>query len=150
MSILVPIDFSPVSAKVCEVAAEVARHRNTKIWLIHVAAPDPDFVGYEAGPDVVRDQRAKELRSQHQELEDLARRIGEKGVEVTPQLIQGPTVETILEQADHHDVDMIVMATHGRGLMYQMFVGSVSQGVLHKSTRPVLMVPALDQSKTDD
>jgi nucleotide-binding universal stress UspA family protein len=56
-------------------------------------------------------------------------------------MIQGPTVETILDQADHHDVELIVMATHGRGMMYQVFVGSVSEGVLHRSTRPVLMVP---------
>lgn len=150
MNILVPVDFSPVTTRVCVVAAELARHRNAKIWLIHVAAPDPDFVGYEAGPDVVRDQRAQELRNEHKKLEDLARQIEKKGVEVTPQLIQGPTIETILEQAEHHDVDMIVMATHGRGLMYQMFVGSVSEGVLNKSTRPVLMVPARDQSQTDD
>ena len=142
MSILVPVDFSPVTQRVCDVAIEAAKARNGKIWLIHVAYPDPDFVGYDTGPDVVRDQVAAEFRREHKELRELADKMAESGVEVTPLLIQGPTVTTILEQAEHHDVELIVMATHGRGVMYQMFVGSVSEGVLHRSSRPVLMVPA--------
>jgi nucleotide-binding universal stress UspA family protein len=142
MSILVPVDFSAISKRVCDVAAEAARARNASVWLIHVAQPDPDFVGFDAGPDVVRDQVAAEFRREHQQLRDLADRMSDEGVDVTPLLIQGPTVETILEQAEHHDVELIVMATHGHGVMYQMFVGSVSEGVLRRTTRPVLLVPA--------
>lgn len=142
MSILLPVDFSSATQRTCEVAVEAARARNGKIWLIHVAQPDPDFVGYDTGPDVVRDQVAAEFRREHRELRDLAETIAASGVDVTPLLIQGATVETILAQAEHHDAELIVMATHGRGVMYQMFIGSVSEGVLHKSTRPVLMVPA--------
>jgi nucleotide-binding universal stress UspA family protein len=142
MSILVPVDFSAISERVCRVAAEAAKARGTKIWLIHVAEPEPEFVGYEPGPDVVRDQVASELRNEHRQLQELADRTAALGVEVTPLLIQGSTVETILEQADHHAVEMIVMATHGRGLMYQMLVGSVSEGVLHRTKVPILLVPA--------
>jgi nucleotide-binding universal stress UspA family protein len=142
MSILVPVDFSDISERVCEVAAEAAKARGVKIWLIHIAEPEPDFVGYDPGPDVVRQQVATELRKEHKQLRELAEKTQALGAEVTPLLIQGPTVETILEQADHHNVDLIVMATHGRGLMYQMLVGSVSEGVLHKAKVPVLLVPA--------
>lgn len=144
MSILVPVDFSAISERVCRVAAEAAKARDVKIWLIHVAEPEPEFIGYEPGPDVVRRQVATELRKEHRQLQELADRTVAFGVEVTPLLIQGPTVETILEQADHHAVELIVMATHGRGLMYQMLVGSVSEGVLHRAKVPVLMVPARD------
>ena len=142
MSILVPVDFSAISERVCRVAAEAAKARGTKIWLIHVAEPEPEFVGYEPGPDVVRHQVASELRNEHRQLQELADRTAALGVEVTPLLIQGSTVETILEQADHHAVELIVMATHGRGLMYQMLVGSVSEGVLHRTKVPILLVPA--------
>jgi len=90
----------------------------------------------------VRDQVAAEFRREHKDLRELAEGMAASGVEVTPLLIQGPTVETILKQAKHHDAELIVMATHGRGVMYQMFVGSVSQGVLHGSPVPVLIVPA--------
>ncbi len=144
MSILVPVDFSPVSKRVCQVAAEAANARGTKIWLIHVAEPEPEFVGYEPGPDVVRDQVAHELRKEHRQLKALAELIEAEGIQVTPLLVQGPTVQTILEQADHHKVELIVMATHGRGLMYQMLVGSVSEGVLHGAKCPIMLVPARD------
>lgn len=142
MSILVPVDLSPISERVCEVAAEAAKARGVKIWLVHVAEPEPEFVGYDPGPDVVRHQVAAELRKEHRELQTLADKTAAMGVEVTPLLIQGSTVDTILKQAEHHAVDLIVMATHGRGLMYQMLVGSVSEGVLHRTTCPILFVPA--------
>jgi nucleotide-binding universal stress UspA family protein len=142
MSILVPVDLSPISERVCDVAAEAAKARGVKIWLIHVAEPEPEFVGYDPGPDVVRHQVAADLRKEHRELQTLADKTAALGVEVTPLLIQGSTVDTILEQAEHHAVDLIVMATHGRGLMYQMLVGSVSEGVLHRTKCPILFVPA--------
>ena len=142
MSILVPVDFSAISERVCDVAAEVAKAREVKVWLIHVAEPEPEFVGYDPGPDVVRHQVATELRQEHRKLKALADRISAKSVDVTPLLIQGSTVDTILEQVEHHGADLIVMATHGRGLMYQMLVGSVSEGVLHRTKVPILLVPA--------
>ena len=39
------------------------------------------------------------------------------------------------------DVDMIVVGSHGRSAMYQLLVGSVSEGVLHKSECPIVVVP---------
>ena len=55
---------------------------------------------------------------------------------------QGPTIETIIEEAGRLKVDMIVVGSHGHGAMYQLLVGSVSEGVLHRATCPVLVVPA--------
>jgi nucleotide-binding universal stress UspA family protein len=50
--------------------------------------------------------------------------------------------EEILNQADELNADLIVMGTHGHGAMYNLLVGSVTKGVLKRSTRPVLLVPA--------
>jgi len=143
--ILVPVDFSAISERVCRVAAEAAKARGTKIWLIHVAEPEPEFVGYEPGPDVVRHQVASELRNEHRQLQELADRTAALGVEVTPLLIQGSTVETILEQADHHAVELIVMATHGRSGVGAVWAGSVAARVIGHSTRPVLLVRIPDR-----
>ncbi|NOR45584.1 MAG: universal stress protein, partial [Candidatus Delongbacteria bacterium] len=49
-NILAPIDFSDVSEKVIFEAAEFAKAFSCKLWLLHVAAPEPDFVGYTVGP----------------------------------------------------------------------------------------------------
>jgi nucleotide-binding universal stress UspA family protein len=56
--------------------------------------------------------------------------------------VSGPTVQTILEQAEKLDADVIVMGSHGRGKLFDLVVGSVSAGVIRKSPVPVLVVPA--------
>ena len=61
--------------------------------------PDPDFVSYDVVPETEREFIAKKFRDQHTKLEEMADRIRKEGIEITPLLIQGPTVETILEQA---------------------------------------------------
>lgn len=47
--------------------------------------------------------------------------------------------ERIIELADEVDVDAIVMATHGRSAVAQLIVGSVAEGVIRKSRRPVVV-----------
>ena len=72
MKILAGIDFSEVSNQVVSKASEYALSFNAKLWLVHVAAPDPDYVGYDVGPKVIRDQRAGVLRKEHKELQQYA------------------------------------------------------------------------------
>ena len=81
---------------------EHVKGRGAHVWILHVAAPDPAFVGFEAGPDVVRDQRAETLRSEHRELTRIAEVFRNAGIEATALLVQGETVETILDQAERH------------------------------------------------
>lgn len=141
-TILVPVDFSAVSASAVDLAAALANGLGAKLWLLHVAAPEPDFVGYSAGPDEVRDAIASALREEHRELESLARRAQATGVEVEPLMIQGPTVEAIVDKANDLGADVIVLGSHGRGALMRALLGSVSEGVLRSAGRPVLIVPS--------
>src|SRR5688572_8905488 len=97
-NILVAIDFSEVTPQLLQQTRSLAGNRPTKIWLIHVAAPEPDFVGYEPGPQVVRDQVASRLHKEHGALQAQADQLRQAGLEVTPLLVQGQTVEKILEE----------------------------------------------------
>src|SRR5918995_5479061 len=95
MNILVALDFSrftdPILHTVHQIAAAAP---DSKIWLLHVAEPDPSFVGYDAGPAVVRDQIAAEYREEHRQLHACASRLRGSGVEVTPLVIQGAIADT--------------------------------------------------------
>lgn len=142
MNIVVAVDFSDVTPRLIETARAQATGRKANIWLVHVVEPEPDFVGYDAGPDVVRDQVAQEMRDERHQLEMLAKRLCEDGLNVTPKIVRGSTVDAILGTADDQDADLVILGTHGRGLVYQMLVGSTSEGVLRNTTRPVLLVPA--------
>ena len=144
MKLLVAVDFSESTPRLLEAARSQLAGRTGQVWLLHAVEPEPDFVGYDAGPDVVRDQVAHQLRDERHQLEVLAKQLRESDIEVTSRVVQAPTVETILAEADDHDVDLILMGTHGRGLVYQMLVGSTSEGVLRGTTRPLLLVPAVE------
>lgn len=142
MKLLVAIDFSEATTKIIEHLRKMICKTDSTIWLLHVAMPDPDFVGYEVGPDTEREFIAKKFRNQHIELQKIAEEISKEGVEVTPLLIQGSTVETILEEAEKLKADAIIVGSHGRGAMYKLLVGSVSEGLLHKTKIPLMVIPA--------
>jgi len=140
-NIIVPIDFSPIAGPVVDLAGTLAECMPAHIWLIHVASPDPDFVGYDAGPQSVRDQVADHLREEHQQLQAIAAEMRKAGIETTALLAQGPTAEKILAEAESHEADLIVMGSHGRGAMVRALLGSVSEQVLRKAHCPVIVVP---------
>ena len=106
-------------------------------------------MGFEAGPQSVRDARANELRNEHRAFQQQAKEICGKGVDAEAYLIQGPTVDTILEQADHLQADLLVLGSHGHGALYRALLGSVCEGVLRRTNIPVLIVPARLEALTE-
>ena len=145
--LLAAIDFSDLTPMVVEQAAKIAQVLASKLWIIHVAAPDPDFVGYSTGPQCERDWKAEVLREEHRYIQDAALELEQRGINVTPLLIQGVTIDTILQQAAKLKAEMIVMGSHGHGALYKAIVGSVSEGVIRKASCPVLIVPARMQRR---
>lgn len=140
--IIAAVDFSEVSDAIIQQATALAAAFSAELTLIHVAAPDPEFVGYEAGPDTVRQQRARELTKEHQTLQQTAERLRQQGVQAKALLVQGATVETILKEMERTDADAVVVGSHGHGALYRMLLGSVSEAVLRASRCPVIVVPA--------
>ena len=141
MNAVVALDFSSVSEKQLEVIGRLTRE-DRHIYLLHVAEPNPDFVGFDTGPDVVRDQMAQQFHREHEQVQAMAQRLRDDGRQATALLIQGPTVDTILRQAEKLEADLIVVGSHGHGAMFDMLVGSISAEVIRRSTIPVLVVPA--------
>lgn len=141
MNILVSLDISESTEKVVVAATQLAKAMSAKLYLIHVADPDPDFVGYGVGPQTVRDSVSEKLHKEHAHIQELAESLRQKGLDAIGLLIQGSIVEVILKQANKLEAQMIVMGSHGRGAVYEVLVGSVSKGVLHGAKCPVLVVP---------
>ncbi|MEJ2546815.1 MAG: universal stress protein [Gemmatimonadota bacterium] len=141
MSLLVALDFTDVTDDQLLIVARLAAP-NREIYLLHVAEPDPSFVGFDAGPDEVRDQVAREFQQEHERIQALADRLREAGFNAKALLVQGPTVTTILAEADKLNAEAIVVGSHGHGKLYDFAVGSVSSEVIRKSKVPVLVVPS--------
>ena len=141
MKILVAVDFSESTEIVLQAAEDQATALSAKVLLVHVAEPDPDFVGFKAGPKSMRDSISKEFYKEHVKIHDYAARMGAGGLDVTPMLVQGSTSDAILKEASKLGVDIIVVGSHGRGAMHHLLMGSVSQGVIHAAGCPVLIIP---------
>ena len=140
-NILAATDFSPVSDAVVEHATSLAQAFGAALWLLHVAAPDPDFVGYEPGPQSVRQTVAAGLHDAHRKLQDQSAALRARGIDCTALLVQGSTPETIVREAERLDADLIVLGSHGHGAIRRALLGSVSEHVLHHADRPMLILP---------
>ena len=145
--ILVPLDFSSVSAVILRHAETLAKAMKARLWLLHVATPEPEFIGYGPGPQSVRDQVAARFRKEHRLLQRKASQLEAKGVSTVPLLVQGATVDTVLAEAQRIRATLIIVGSHGHGALYRALLGSVSQGIIAKAPCPVLVVPSRRPAK---
>lgn len=159
--ILVPVDFSPAMEGVLTLAREMARAFEAELHLVHVRefGAVPVFpaatIGYPGmgipemsmtggitmvPPPLVPGEVPNDKQRSH--LEALAEDLARRGIPAFAHERDGIVVEEILRAADELAVNLVVMGSHGHGSVYNLLVGSVTEGVLKASRRPVLLVPA--------
>ncbi len=141
MKILVCVDLSKSTETIVNKIEELTRSLSARVWLLHNAVPEPDTLEFKVDPIAAREALAKKFHVEHLEIQKLAERLRKAGVEATALLVHGKTLDVILKEAADLDVDMIAVGSHGRGAMYQLLVGSISEDVLHRSRLPVLVIP---------
>ncbi len=141
MKILVCVDLSDSTDEILKRIEELCRPLKARVWLLHNAMPEPETIEFKVDPIEARKSLAKKFHHQHRQLQEFAERFRKSGVDATALLVHGKTVDTILTEASDLDIDVIVVGSHGRGAMYQLLMGSISEGVLQRSSRPVLVIP---------
>jgi len=136
--ILVPIDFSDYSKSALKYAVNFCKDFNAEMILIYVVEPviyPPDFsMGQIAIPSVNAewDERAR------QELDKLAKEQIPTGVTVKSIIKTGKPFIEIIDTAGELDVDLIIIATHGRSGVEHILFGSTAEKVVRKAPCPVL------------
>ena len=143
-NIAIALDLSNSSTVLIEQAKVLARANDAKIWLIHIAAPDPDFIGYDVGPKYIREDRADILKEEHKKLGKLKNTLTDVGIEAEALLIQGPIIQTLIKEVDKLEIDLLVIGKKGHGLFYRAILGSVFDSIVKKVHVPLLAVPYLD------
>jgi nucleotide-binding universal stress UspA family protein len=83
-------------------------------------------------------EEAKERAEKH--LKGLQGEFREKNIESRTHVTYGPVVEGIINLAAQEGVDLIALASHGRGGLSRVFYGSVAAGLLHRVDRPLLII----------
>jgi nucleotide-binding universal stress UspA family protein len=138
--ILVPTDFSESARHALTYAVSFAREYKAEIVLLHVV--ENLTVGYASDLFPVPMAEVFEEISGYAKIElgKLATEVRSKGAEVREQVIQGKPSAEILRIAREEAADMIVLGTHGKGLLDQALFGSTAERVLRKAPCPVLTV----------
>ena len=140
-NILLAIDFNNSEKVLLDSAMEWAKAFGAKVWMLHVAAPEPEFVGFGVGPQYIRDSMAEELKKEHKMLFEYANQFKSEGIDADGLLIKGATTDMIMEEAEKLKIDLIITGHNDHGLLYKLFFGSVASGVIRKSKIPVLLIP---------
>lgn len=141
--VLVPLDGSPLAEAVLEPAAALARLWDSEISLVQVVRPvvltsDPPLpfpIGYSDQVTAIRRESAQDY------IRDVAERLRESGVKASGvAVIGGGTADTLLDLARPERVSLLAVATHGRGGLRRLVLGSVADKLVRAAEVPVLVV----------
>ncbi|MBB1631085.1 universal stress protein [Cupriavidus sp. UME77] len=141
--ILLAVDGSRSSELALSQAITVAKATGSEVKVLFVA--DDNDVFFTAGSYDPRKLMEGILAAGRDALAAAAARLADAGIPHSTLILEKPVSPgqistTIVEQADRWNADLIVIGTHGRRGFRRLVMGSVSEGVVHKSNKPVLMV----------
>jgi nucleotide-binding universal stress UspA family protein len=144
--ILIATDGSPSALQAIEVGLDLAEEEGAEATFVHVA-PTKDVLPVMGGFGMAAPvSMPHELDEADRECLDDAVRIAEElGLETKAKLLAGDPAKEIVSYADSIDADLVVVGSHGYGSITGALLGSVSRGVLRRTTRPVLIVRQVPQ-----
>ena len=133
--VLFPTDFSEVAAAALVVLELLAPRGVAQVTLLHALEV---HLGELLSPNLKVAPEAPEYNS----LEILKGRLETAGVDrVQTLVVCGHPYSVILQALRSLDISLIVMGTQGRGLLAELFLGSVAHNVSRVATCPILMIP---------
>jgi len=138
--ILLPTDFSEYSAAATKYACELATKFDAELHLLHTLethiAAMPEFgMGLALAP-YVKEPRAAAERS----LADVLDPKWSAGRTVIQAVVEGSPKTEIVGYARKHEIDLIVLTTHGRTGLAHVIMGSVAESIVRTAPCPVLTV----------
>jgi nucleotide-binding universal stress UspA family protein len=137
--VLLATDGSPTAEKATETAIELAQALDTELLIVIVWNIPYTTVGLAAAP--VNGEITKLGEEQARKISvEAAARAEEAGVETRSIVLRGLPVEEICRAAETFNPRFLIVGSHGCGTLKRALFGSVSTGVLHHATCPVLVV----------
>ena len=142
--ISVAVDFSDVMPYVLDEAVKFAKPLEGTIYLVHVMETSPAYGMYGFSPEeipMVGPSPAELNAAVKRKMEAISKVVREKGVEVIEVILEGNPLEELLHYVESNGMDLLVVGSHGHGILASMLLGSVADGAVRRSKIPVLVVP---------
>jgi nucleotide-binding universal stress UspA family protein len=157
-NILITTDLTPNSEYAFKHAVLLARKSQAQIHLLHII-PEVDagfrsYVSAVMGEGKLEKLEKRQEEEAHieikRELEEFTRAELSNHPEdfqniASIEVLHGHPVSQILQAAERHNADVIVMGTHGKGALEHTFLGTVTEKVLRRSKKPVFVIPIPDR-----
>ena len=138
--ILVPLDGSEFAERVLPYVRAIDTSFHTEIILLHVpVVPEADLYGPMA--DLIERLRREAIAQAEKYLEGIVSVLRAEGHNVRALITGSEAAETILEVSRKEDVDLIMMATHGRGGLDRVFIGSTAERLAQSAPCFLFLVP---------
>ncbi len=152
--VLVPLDGSPLAEMALHHVVEITRP-GAQVYLLSIMAEDrvseiamlastiaqPVSFSETQMPRFQNMNDPRVVHARRDYLHQVGGYLEQSGFEVTVEVCPGNVIDTIVSVA-RDNFDVIIMATHGRTGISRVALGSIAEGVLHKSPCPVLIIPA--------
>ncbi|HEX5137135.1 MAG TPA: universal stress protein [Planctomycetota bacterium] len=135
--VLVPVDFSELTDTVLRYGVELTKEGGTTI-VLHVLEPLPLHFETAFGAFVNTEGLMRIRENALRMLEETKQRYPDRTF--ITELREGKAAPLILDAAQRHRAQLIVMGTHGRGGLEHLFLGSVAARIVRNASCPVLTV----------
>jgi len=119
---------------------------SAKLFIMNVIPTMKTLSSYQTGIGILLPAATKEILNLQEE--EAAEYIAEKktaieklGIKVHAEICRGYTAETINTIADKHDINLIIIGTHGKAGLNAFWSGSVAAKITGKTTKSILFVP---------
>jgi nucleotide-binding universal stress UspA family protein len=133
--IVVPTDFSDTADTAVKLASDLAGYYRSSLDVVNVV--DATVYAYAGYPFA---SLSKELMTGAEDaLNKVKLPASAKNAKVNRYILSGTPAREIVDHADRHKADLIVIGTHGHGAIARFFLGSVADRVVHESNCPVLV-----------
>lgn len=139
--ILVPTDFSEISAQAFPYAEDIARQFDAEIHLVHVLEKNPPILLIRSF-DMTTESAIQKIEDDARNLLNEWKSRFSNDIKVNAVLLRGNDFEEIVDYANNNQIDLIVIATHGRTGLLHTLIGSVAEKVIRYSKIPVLVITA--------
>jgi len=137
--ILVPLDGSDLAAKILPQVAELAKTQDAQVTLLNIYLD----LKTEVSGELLDELMDRELKSCQTYLAQVAKDLTAQGVKVQTDCFVGMPPRDIIAYADKNGMDLIAMATHGKGEVAWV-LGSTAEKVVTHATVPVLLVRVME------
>ena len=138
---LIPTDFSPASRHAAEAGIGLAKNLGAEIFFLHVLDPAP-WYGYPSDQDSFGLMMIPGLTDNdiEKDWKCFLKSLPLDSLAWDLRTVEGPPAAMILQHAREIHADLIIMGAHGRTGLEHLFLGSVKEAVIRKSSMAVLTI----------